>query len=84
MVLREGMRLVVFGLAGGLVAAFAASRVLSGLLYGVAPQDGVSFALASAGLIVVALVATYVPRGGRRRLIRSVRCARNDVRRGRL
>jgi ABC-type antimicrobial peptide transport system permease subunit len=61
MVLREGLVLAGFGILGGLLGAYAATRVLSGLLYGVAPTDAASFGFAAAGLVVVALVASYVP-----------------------
>jgi putative ABC transport system permease protein len=61
MVLREGLVLAGFGILGGLLAAYAATRVLSGLLYGVAATDAASFGFAAVGLLVVALVASYVP-----------------------
>ncbi len=61
MVLCEGLVLAGFGILGGLLAAYAATRVLSGLLYGVAATDSASFGFAAAGLLVVALVASYVP-----------------------
>jgi predicted permease len=61
MVLRDGLRLAAIGIAGGAVSALAASRVLRGLLYGVAPTDPWSFALAGVSLLVVASIATYVP-----------------------
>jgi putative ABC transport system permease protein len=61
MVLWEGLQLAVAGISGGLVAAFAATRALTGLLYGIAPTDGVSFGFAGASLLIVALMASYVP-----------------------
>jgi putative ABC transport system permease protein len=61
MVLWEGLQLAVAGISGGLVAAFAATRALTGLLYGIAPTDAVSFGFAGASLLIVALMASYVP-----------------------
>jgi ABC-type antimicrobial peptide transport system permease subunit len=61
MVMREGAGLGVLGLILGLSGAYAVSGVLTRFLYGVAPTDGISFALAAACLLLVALVATYLP-----------------------
>jgi predicted permease len=61
MVLREGARLTAAGAAIGLITAFALTRVLTRLLFGVAPTDPASFGLAFLGLLIVTLVATYVP-----------------------
>jgi predicted permease len=61
MVLREGLLLAIAGIMAGLVAAIAATRTLTGLLYGVAPTDVLSFGVASASLLIVALLATYFP-----------------------
>jgi len=61
MVLREGARLTVAGVAVGLITAFTLTRVLTRLLFGVAPTDPASFGLAFICLLIVTLVATYVP-----------------------
>jgi predicted permease len=61
MVLREGARLTAAGAAVGLITAFALTRVLTRLLFGIAPTDPASFGLAFIGLLIVTLVATYVP-----------------------
>jgi putative ABC transport system permease protein len=61
MVLREGVWLGLAGIGLGVPAAFAASRALTGLLYGVTPTDATSFVLAAVGLMAVSLVASYVP-----------------------
>jgi predicted permease len=59
--LRTGIRLILPGAAVGLAAAFAASRVLSTLLFNVSPDDPVVFASVGALLVVVALAATAIP-----------------------
>jgi putative ABC transport system permease protein len=61
LVLRHGAVLTVGGIGAGVVAALWLTRLLAGLLYGVAPTDLVSFASVVALLFGVALVATYVP-----------------------
>ena len=60
-VLGLGLRLTGIGLAFGLVGAFALTRALSSLLYGVHSTDAVTFTAVSVLLIVVALLASYVP-----------------------
>ena len=61
LVLRQGLGFTLAGLALGLMAAAATSRLLSTLLFGVTPFDSVAFAVAPAVLIVVALAACLVP-----------------------
>jgi putative ABC transport system permease protein len=61
LILRYGMTLVVIGLVIGLVAAFALTRVMATLLFGVTPTDVLTFASVSALLLVVALLACYIP-----------------------
>jgi putative ABC transport system permease protein len=61
LVLGQALRLVVIGIAVGLVAAGALTRLLSRLLYGVEPFDPWTFALTALVLLVVAAVASYVP-----------------------
>jgi putative ABC transport system permease protein len=61
MVLREGMVLALAGGALGLVGAHALTRLLATLLFGIAPTDPVSYALAAAGVIAAGLVASCVP-----------------------
>jgi predicted permease len=60
-VLREGFVLVASGLILGAVGALALTRLLSTLLFGVSPSDPLTFVLVSSILMVVALVACYVP-----------------------
>jgi putative ABC transport system permease protein len=61
MVLRDGLRLAVIGIAIGLVAGALASRALSKLLYQVTPGDPLALAGVTVLLIVVALLATWLP-----------------------
>jgi putative ABC transport system permease protein len=61
LVLREGAVLVLIGAAFGLVAAFASSRLLASLLYGVSATDPQLYLLLSLLLIAVALFACYLP-----------------------
>lgn len=49
------------GVAAGTAAALAATRVLSGLLYDVAPTDPLTFVSAAGMLLVVAALASYLP-----------------------
>jgi len=61
MVLRDGMSLVGIGLALGVVAAFALSRVVSSLLYGIGAVDAPTYGIIAGALAAVALVAIIVP-----------------------
>ncbi len=61
MVLGEGMRLVFAGLVLGVAGALAATRLMSGLLFGVDATDPVTFLTVSAVLALVALAACLVP-----------------------
>jgi putative ABC transport system permease protein len=61
LVLRQSLRLALIGTALGLAAAFALTRLLEGLLFGVKPLDLVTFAGASLLLLVIAMLASYLP-----------------------
>ncbi len=61
MVVGQGMRVVGIGIGIGLVAAFAATRLLSTMLYGVDPSDPLTLASAVVFLALVALVACTLP-----------------------
>jgi predicted permease len=61
MVVREGMLLAAAGLAIGLPAAFAGTRVLRSILFETAPHDPVAFAAAALVLCAVALAACAIP-----------------------
>jgi predicted permease len=76
LVMGQGARLAVVGLAIGLAAAGAASRVLSSLLFGVSPTDALTFACIAGLLMFVALAASGLParRAARLDPMRTLRC----------
>ncbi len=61
LVLRQGMRMALLGLAIGLAGAFGLTRLLSGMLYGVKPGDPLTFALVSGLLVGITLLACWLP-----------------------
>jgi predicted permease len=61
LVLRQGMTLVAWGVAGGLAGALALTRAVAGMLYGVKATDPITFAAVPALLALVSLLACYLP-----------------------
>lgn len=61
MVLWQGTRLALLGIAIGLVAAYALTRLMKDLLYGVNATDQVTFAALALLLIFIAMAACYIP-----------------------
>ena len=61
MVVGSGMLLALIGVAVGLIGAFALTRLMASLLFGVSPTDLVTFGLVTAVLLMVALLACYIP-----------------------
>jgi ABC-type antimicrobial peptide transport system permease subunit len=61
MVIRQAFTLAMIGVGVGLIAAAGATRVLQTLLYQTEPRDPSTLAIAALVLIVVALLASYVP-----------------------
>ena len=57
----QGMRLALMGIAIGIVAAFGLTRFLAGFLFGITPFDPFAFVIASVFLCAVALIAVYLP-----------------------
>jgi putative ABC transport system permease protein len=60
-VFRQGMTLIVVGVGLGLIGAFAFTRLLRSLLFGVAPTDLMTYVALAALLALVALLACYIP-----------------------
>jgi putative ABC transport system permease protein len=60
-VVRSGVLLAAMGVAVGLVSALAATRLLSGLLFGIGTRDPVTFAAVPLLLLGVAALASYLP-----------------------
>ena len=61
LVVRQGLALVVVGVALGLGGGFALASATAGLLFGVGPADPLTYAGVTALLVTVALAASYVP-----------------------
>jgi predicted permease len=61
MVLGQGLRLILAGVALGLAGSLALTRTLATLLYGVSPRDPVTLGGIAALLVAVALAASYLP-----------------------
>lgn len=61
LVMRGGLRTVLVGVGGGLVAAVLAARAMRGLLFGVPPFDPMTFAVVTGVLLFVAAAAILVP-----------------------
>jgi putative ABC transport system permease protein len=61
LVLKSGMSLALIGAAVGVAGALATTRVMSSLLFGVAPTDLATFTAVVGVLVAVAFVACYIP-----------------------
>ncbi|HET6935317.1 MAG TPA: FtsX-like permease family protein, partial [Candidatus Angelobacter sp.] len=61
MILRDGARMTLIGVVIGAVAALALARLMSSVLFGVSPNDPLTFLAVAALLSAVALLACYVP-----------------------
>ena len=59
--LAQGVRVALLGCAGGLLAAARFARLLSGMLYGVAPTDATTFALVIGLVLAVSTLASLAP-----------------------
>lgn len=60
-VVSQGMRMVIIGLVLGLAGAFALTRVFASLLLGVGTTDPLTFVGVAALLVVIALLACWIP-----------------------
>jgi ABC-type antimicrobial peptide transport system permease subunit len=76
MVLRESLWMVAAGLVVGIPAALALTRLIQRTLYGVKPNDPLSFVAAGALMAIVAAVAAWIParRAARVDPMRALRC----------
>lgn len=61
LMIRQGIRLTLIGVTIGFVAAIGVTRLMRSLLFGVAPNDPLTYAISSFVLIVVALLACFIP-----------------------
>lgn len=61
MVLRQGLMLSLVGVIIGLALSTGLTRLMSGLLFGVSPVDPVTYGAVAVALVVVSLVASYLP-----------------------
>jgi putative ABC transport system permease protein len=61
LVLGEGFKIVTAGVCAGIAASFALTRFMRSLLYGVGPNDPLTFAIVAVLFALVALAACYVP-----------------------
>jgi predicted permease len=77
LVVRHGLAVAAVGVVAGLLAAAAGSRAMEGLLFGISASDPLSYALPPAVLLVVALMASYVP-ARRASRVDPMTCLRSD------
>jgi ABC-type antimicrobial peptide transport system permease subunit len=61
MMIRQGLTLAAWGIAVGVVGAWAITRVIGSLLYNVTPTDPISFGLVAGVMLAVSAVAAYLP-----------------------
>jgi putative ABC transport system permease protein len=61
MVARMGLRLVGIGLAAGLLASLAVSRVIANLIWGISPHDPLTLTVVVTTMVTVSALACYFP-----------------------
>jgi putative ABC transport system permease protein len=61
LVMRDAAIVLVAGIVAGVLGSIWITRLVKGLLFGLTPNDPVTMALAIAAMVMVALVATYIP-----------------------
>ncbi|HEV2206282.1 MAG TPA: ABC transporter permease [Candidatus Acidoferrales bacterium] len=76
LVLSQGLNLALIGAAIGIVASFALTRLMAGLLFGISATDPLTFISVTAILVAVAVAACYIPARRAMRVdpVRSLRC----------
>ena len=61
MFVQDGVRLTVIGIAIGLLASAATTRLMKAILFGISPLDGPTYGVVPLVFLMVAIVASYVP-----------------------
>jgi ABC-type antimicrobial peptide transport system permease subunit len=61
LILKQGLKLALIGIGLGLVAAFALTRFMESLLFGVRPTDAMTLGVIALALLLVALFACWIP-----------------------
>jgi putative ABC transport system permease protein len=61
MFIRRGIALTLTGLGLGLIASFALTRLMAGLLFGITSRDPLTFIVMAVLLLIVAMLACYIP-----------------------
>ena len=61
LIVTQGMTLTILGICIGVAGAFALTRLLSSLLFGIAPTDPVTFIIVAVVLLAVSFLACYIP-----------------------
>jgi ABC-type antimicrobial peptide transport system permease subunit len=61
LVIKQGLRLAAVGVVIGVIGAWASTRLMTTLLFGVTPMDSITLIVVVATLVLVALAACYVP-----------------------
>src|SRR5262249_10868172 len=61
LVMRDGLRLVLLGIALGIPAALVSAQLVANQFFGISPVDPVTIGLAVLGLLVVTATASYLP-----------------------
>jgi putative ABC transport system permease protein len=61
LVVKNGMSMALIGVLAGLAGSYALTRLMASLLFGVTPTDIATFSIVTLGLLLVALVACYIP-----------------------
>ncbi len=61
LVVRQGMELAIAGIVIGIIGAFALTRLMSSLLFGISARDAATFSTVPLILAAIALIATYIP-----------------------
>src|SRR6185312_13774465 len=61
LVVMKGLTLTLIGVVAGVIGAWALTRLMTTMLFGVTPTDSMTFAVVCGGLVIVAMLACYIP-----------------------